>query len=78
MFQSARNKAIQLRDLTGCGKKKFKTELDKYLFRIPDKPLMPGYTIMRRSESNQSGNCGVCAGYLRRRLEIGLGALAQS
>ena len=41
-----------LRDLTGCGKKKFKTELDKYLFRIPDEPLMPGYTIMRRSETN--------------------------
>ena len=42
-----------LRDLTGCGKKKFKTELDKFLFSIPDDPLMPGYTIiMRRSETN--------------------------
>ena len=41
-----------LRNLTGCSKDKFKTELDKYLFRVPDEPLMPGYTIMRRAESN--------------------------
>ena len=36
-----------LRNLSGCTKDKFKDELDKYLFRIPDEPLMPGYTAMR-------------------------------
>ena len=54
-----------LRNLTGCSKDKFKTELDKYLFRIPDEPLMPGYTMMRRSESNSIINMKQYIGPLR-------------
>ena len=42
----------RLRDLTGCNKLKFKTELDKYLFTVPDEPLVTGYTMMRRAETN--------------------------
>ena len=45
-----------LRNLSGCSKKKFKSELDKYLSRIPDESLMPGCTMMRRSESNSITN----------------------
>ena len=54
-----------LRNLSGCTKDKFKNELDKYLFRIPDEPLMPGYTALRRSDSNSIINMKNNIGPLR-------------
>ena len=35
-----------------CGVNDFKKELDKVLEKIPDEPLLPGYTMMRRRETN--------------------------
>ena len=33
-----------IRDLKGCSVEKFKSELDKFLLKLPDAPLIPGYT----------------------------------
>ena len=33
-----------IRDLNGCSVKTFKSELDKFLLKLPDSPLIPGYT----------------------------------
>ena len=52
----------RLRDLTGCKKLKFKTELDKYLFTVPDEPLVTGYTMMRRAETNSIINMKIYIG----------------
>ena len=41
-----------LRNMTGCTTDKFKGELDKYLSKIPDEPLIPGLTKYRRIETN--------------------------
>ena len=42
----------ELRNLTNISVKAFKKELDRYLARVPDEPLIPGYTAMRRANSN--------------------------
>ena len=42
----------ELRNLTGCSKEKFKSELDKILLTIPDEPQIRGYTAYRRADSN--------------------------
>ena len=42
----------ELRNLTNISVKAFKRELDRYLARVPDEPLIPGYTAMRRANSN--------------------------
>ena len=41
-----------LRDMTNCSKERFKSALDPYLKEIPDEPQIPGYTALRRAESN--------------------------
>ena len=41
-----------IRNLTDCSVDTFKHHLDRYLVRIPDEPLIQGYTASRRSESN--------------------------
>ena len=41
-----------LRSITGCTTDKFKSELDRYLSKIPDEPLIPGLTKYRRIETN--------------------------
>ena len=40
-----------LRNMTGC-KDKFKKSLDEFLQKVPDEPQVPGYTIMRSTDSN--------------------------
>ena len=40
-----------LRNMTGC-KDKFKKSLDEFLQKVPDEPQVPGYTIMRITDSN--------------------------
>ena len=42
----------EIRNITGCKKDIFKRELDKYLKDIPDEPQIPGYTELRRVETN--------------------------
>ena len=42
----------ELRNLTNISVKAFKRQLDRYLARVPDEPLIPGYTAMRRADSN--------------------------
>ena len=42
----------ELRNLTSCSLDSFKHQLDKYLRTIPDKPLVQGYTLYRRADSN--------------------------
>ena len=42
----------QVRDISSCGVEYFKKELDKKLLQIPDEPQIPGYTAMRRRETN--------------------------
>ena len=37
--------------MTGC-KDKFKKSLDEFLQKVPDEPQVPGYTIMRSTDSN--------------------------
>ena len=39
-------------NLQNCPVDMFKRKLDKYLEQIPDEPLIPGYTIIRRCDSN--------------------------
>ena len=41
-----------IRNISGCSVEVFKRELDKYLQRIPDEPLIKGYVQFRRAESN--------------------------
>ena len=41
-----------IRNISGCSVDVFKRELDKYLQRIPDEPLIKGYVQFRRAESN--------------------------
>ena len=41
-----------IRNLTGCTTDKFKCELDKYISKIPDEPLIPGLTKFRRLDTN--------------------------
>ena len=41
-----------IRDLKGCTKEKFKVELDKFLLKILDAPLIPGYTASSLVGSN--------------------------
>lgn len=41
-----------VRNLTECKTNVFKSALDKWLGRIPDEPQVPGYTAMRRAETN--------------------------
>ena len=42
----------EVRNLTGCTVETFKRSLDKYLRDVPDEPQIPGYTSMRRAETN--------------------------
>ena len=42
----------ELRNMTNCSSKSFKQELDTFLKTIPDEPQTPGYTYMKRAESN--------------------------
>ena len=41
-----------LRNLTECTTEKFKQNLDKFLAKIPDQPLIPGLTQYRRIDTN--------------------------
>ena len=41
-----------LRNLTRCHTDQFKNELDRYLSKIPDEPLIPGMTKFRRIDTN--------------------------
>ena len=43
---------VELRNLCDITVEEFKRELDRYLTSIPDEPLIPGYTAMRRTDSN--------------------------
>ena len=42
----------ELRNMTNCSYESFKKALDTFLKTIPDEPQTPGYTCMRRAESN--------------------------
>ena len=42
----------ELRNMTNCSSESFKKALDIFLKTIPDEPQTPGYTCMRRAESN--------------------------
>ena len=42
----------KIRNLTNCPKEKFKSELDMFLKLIPDEPQIPGYTSIRRADTN--------------------------
>ncbi len=42
----------ELRNMTNCSSESFKQALDTFLKTIPDEPQTPGYTYMRRAESN--------------------------
>ena len=42
----------ELRNITNCSLDSFKCQLDKFLKTVPDEPLVPGYTLYRRAESN--------------------------
>ena len=42
----------QIRDMTNVSVDKFKKSLDAYLAKIPDMPLLMGYTAHRQAESN--------------------------
>ena len=41
-----------LRDMSGQSIDTFKRNLDKFLRFVPDEPLVPGYTAMRKTDSN--------------------------
>ena len=43
---------VELRNLKNISVKAFKRTLDRYLATVPDEPLIPGYTAMRRADSN--------------------------
>ena len=42
----------EVRNISGCEIDVFKRKLDKYLKTVPDEPLVVGYTMYRRAESN--------------------------
>ena len=42
----------ELRNMANCSSESFKQALDTFLKTIPDEPHTPGYTYMRRAESN--------------------------
>ena len=42
----------ELRNMTNCSSESFKQALDTFLKTIRDEPQTPGYTCMRRAESN--------------------------
>ena len=42
----------ELRNMPNCSSESFKQALDTFLKTIPDEPQTPGYTCMRRAESN--------------------------
>ena len=42
----------RIRDLRGCSKEKFKGQLDKFLMKLPDAPLIPGYTASSLAVGN--------------------------
>ena len=42
----------KVRNISGCTIDFFKQRLDSYLKTVPDEPLVTGYTIYRRAESN--------------------------
>ena len=41
-----------IRDTTGCDTCTFKSRLDRFLEKVPDQPLIPGYTAYRQCDSN--------------------------
>ena len=41
-----------IRNLSGCGIEMFKSNLDRFLKLVLDEPLIPGYTMMRRADSD--------------------------
>ena len=41
-----------LRDMSGQSIDVFKRNLDNFLRLVPDEPLVPGYTAMRKTDSN--------------------------
>ena len=41
-----------IRDLKGCSVEALKNELDKFLLKLPDAPLIPGYTASSLVGSN--------------------------
>ena len=43
---------MHLRNLTGVSVDMFKSKLDKFLLLLPDEPLIPGYTMYRKVDSN--------------------------
>ena len=42
----------EIRDLRNCSVEIFKRALDRFLVDVPDEPLIPGYTAIRRAYSN--------------------------
>ena len=42
----------EIRNLNSCSVEVFKRALDRFLTNVPDEPLIPGYTAMRRADSN--------------------------
>ena len=50
-----------VRDMKRCKTEQFKAALDEWLNTIPDEPLLPGYTAMRRRESNSVRHMVHCA-----------------
>ena len=42
----------EIRNLNNCSVDIFKRALDRFLTIVPDEPLIPGYTAMRRADSN--------------------------
>ena len=42
----------EIRNLNNCSVENFKKLLDRFLAGIPDKLLIPGFTAMRRADSN--------------------------
>ena len=49
LFNSLPRKII---DLNGCSVEKFKCELDKFLLKLTDAPLIPSYTASSQVGSN--------------------------
>ena len=41
-----------IRDTTNCDINAFKARLDKFLSKVPDQPLIPGYTAYRQCDTN--------------------------
>ena len=41
-----------IRNITKCDLTVFKTQLDRFLRRVPDQPLIPGYTAIRQCDTN--------------------------